>query len=316
MIWLTWRQARTRTLLALGALTVTAVALGVLGFWLREELRFWRDGNSGYSPPLHLASLAMLAVPALIGVFWGAPLAARELETGTYRLVWSQSVSRVHWLAVKLGVVGALTLVVTGAFAAMLTWAAHPWDVTAGDRFGAVEFASRGVAPLGHALFAFVLGVTAGLLIRRTVPAMAVTLAIFAVVQVGMPFVRPYLLVPVVETIALDAGAATGQPVSVDVTEDGELWAFGMLPPDALPTGDLVQLVYPDGSAPESATVRACMLGSGRMDECLEDLGLVFTVTYQPADRYWSIQWMELGVFGVLAALTAGVAFRRVRRVS
>jgi hypothetical protein len=314
MIWLTWRQARTRTLSALGALTVTAVALGVLGFWLREELPFWRDGDSGYSPPLHLASLAMLAVPALIGVFWGAPLAARELETGTYRLVWSQSVSRVHWLAVKLGVVGALTLVVTGAFAAMLTWAAHPWDVTVGDRFGAVEFASRGVAPLGHAAFAFVLGVTAGLLIRRTVPAMAVTLAIFAVVQAGMPFVRPYLLVPVVETIAFDADAAKSKQLSFRETRDDGLWVAGVLPPDASLTGDYVQLVHQDGSAPEYGTVRAC--SDGGTLECLDDLGLVFTVTYQPADRYWSIQWMELGVFGVLAALTAGVAFRRVRRVS
>jgi len=49
--------------------------------------------------------LVVLVVPALIGVFWGAPLIARELETGTFRLAWTQSVTRTRWLAVKLGVV-------------------------------------------------------------------------------------------------------------------------------------------------------------------------------------------------------------------
>jgi len=42
-----------------------------------------------------------LATPALLGIFWGAPLIARELETGTCRLAWNQSVTRTRWLTVK-----------------------------------------------------------------------------------------------------------------------------------------------------------------------------------------------------------------------
>jgi hypothetical protein len=32
-------------------------------------------------------------------MFWGAPLVAGELESGTFRLAWTQDVSRVRWLA-------------------------------------------------------------------------------------------------------------------------------------------------------------------------------------------------------------------------
>ena len=56
----------------------------------------------------------MLAVPALLGIFWGAPLVARELETGTYRLAWTQSVTRTRWLAVKVALVGLASVAVAG----------------------------------------------------------------------------------------------------------------------------------------------------------------------------------------------------------
>ena len=52
-----------------------------------------------------LFGTALIVVPAILGIFWGAPLITRELEAGTHRLVWSQSVSRTRWLAIKLGAV-------------------------------------------------------------------------------------------------------------------------------------------------------------------------------------------------------------------
>jgi hypothetical protein len=48
-------------------------------------------------------------------------------------------------------------------------------------------FDARGIAPIGYTAFAFALGVTSGILLRRTVPAMAITLALFVAVQVAMP---------------------------------------------------------------------------------------------------------------------------------
>ena len=44
--------------------------------------------------------------PLLVGLFWGAPVLAREFERGTHRLAWTQSVPRRAWLVVKLGVLG------------------------------------------------------------------------------------------------------------------------------------------------------------------------------------------------------------------
>ena len=60
----------------------------------------------GSYPQLKFAGCVLVALPALVGAFWGAPLVARELESGTYRLAWAQSVTRTRWLAVKLAVAG------------------------------------------------------------------------------------------------------------------------------------------------------------------------------------------------------------------
>ena len=77
----------------------------------------------------------------------------------------------------------------------LLTWWAGPLDHIAGNRFAALTFATRDIVPLGYAAFAFALGTTAGLLLRRTMPAMAVTLAVFIGMQILMPtLIRPHLL--------------------------------------------------------------------------------------------------------------------------
>jgi len=63
----------------------------------------------------------ILVVPALLGIFWGAPLVANELETGTYRLAWTQSVTRKRWLAAKLGLVGLWSMAVAGLLSFIVT---------------------------------------------------------------------------------------------------------------------------------------------------------------------------------------------------
>ena len=115
----------------------------------------------------------MYVVPALIGIFWGAPLIARELETGTHRLAFNQSITRTRWLATKLAIIGTAT----AATAGLLSWAVTAWahhiDHATGNAIRPQFFGARGIVPIGYALFAFALGVTLGMLIRRTVPAMA-----------------------------------------------------------------------------------------------------------------------------------------------
>lgn len=75
-----------------------------------------------YRPRILTTGRLLLALPALIGVFVGAPLIARELESGTHTLVWTQSVSRTRWLAVRLALPLAAVLIGTSILAALYTW--------------------------------------------------------------------------------------------------------------------------------------------------------------------------------------------------
>src|SRR5207247_399934 len=91
--------------------------------------------------------------PALIGIFWGAPLLTRELETGTYRVAWTQSVTRSRWLLTKLGLVGLATVTVAGLLMLTITWWYRALDSVGTNQYSV--FDSRDIAPIGYAAFAF-----------------------------------------------------------------------------------------------------------------------------------------------------------------
>ena len=118
MIWLTWRQCRTQFLAVYGLVAAACVWLAVTGPALARLARRNEDVYdllTGNDRLLFNGGIAVLAVaPAVIGIFWGAPLVARELETGTYRLAWNQSITRGHWLAAKLGFSVLATAVAVG----------------------------------------------------------------------------------------------------------------------------------------------------------------------------------------------------------
>ena len=196
MTWLTWRQFRTRSWITVGGLAAVGVVLVITGRSIADAYASANVAGCGNDMPKpsaipaaghdeHTASRlrphqgARVRVPALIGIFWGAPLIARELETGTYRLAWNQSITRTRWLATKLGIIGAATVATTGLLSLAVTTWANRIDVAAGDRIMPELFGARGIVPIGCAIFAFMLGVTFGMLIRRTIPAMVATLAIY-----------------------------------------------------------------------------------------------------------------------------------------
>jgi ABC-2 family transporter protein len=213
MIWFTWRQFRTQTWITVGALAALGVVLVITG---RSIADAYADANvaacdsdcaTAINNFLHqvttstsgtvydLATSILYVVPALIGIFWGAPLLARELETGTHRLAWNQSVTRTRWLATKLAIVGAAAAATVGLLSWAVTSWAHQIDQATGVRITPALFAARGIVPIGYALFAFTLGVTAGMLIRRTVPAMAATLAIYGAAVIFMQeWIRAHLV--------------------------------------------------------------------------------------------------------------------------
>ncbi|GAA2145997.1 ABC transporter permease subunit [Glycomyces algeriensis] len=326
MIWLTWRQMRAQTLWTAGLVVAAAVYLLFLAGDIREAYRInITDCTSACEDAAHtlaeqfgsgllLIGLLLLAAPALIGAFWAAPLITRELETGTHRLVWNQSVTRARWLAVKLALVGGVSVLFTGALSLLLTWAAGPFDKVVDSRFEPLTFAARDLAPFGYALLAFTLGVVIGVLTRKTLVAMAVTLVVFVMFQLVMANVlRPQFAEPVTETIAWDDANTVGQIDSFGIGPQGA-GVQGYTIPGAWVVSEYIVVHKADGTDVTAEDIEACDTVGGTPDDCMVDLGATFDVTYQPADRYWDFQWIEFGIAAVLSALLAGVAFWRIPR--
>jgi len=288
-----------------------------------------------------LSEGAILLAPAVIGLFWGAPLIARELETGTAALAWNQSVTRTRWLAIKL-TIGALTaMALTEALSLMQTWWAAPISQAGADgasvgfaqsRFSPLNFPAHGITPLGYAAFAFALGVTAGALIRRTIPAMALTLAIFAALQVAMPlWVRPNLAPPDRtvnavtslgnalasqtgpggDTFTLYANSIPGEP-GAWLLSSGPINAAGQAtsttPAACASVGGTGSGTGTNqGASPQGATT-----GPVAFVDCLASHGIREAVSYQPASRYWRFQATETAIYLALALALTGCCFRRL----
>jgi len=178
MVWLTWRQFRTQFVIAFAALAALAIVLVITGSQL-EHLYNTTVANCSAQNDCPSATvsfnrqdgflravlgLALLAVPALGGIFWGAPLIGRELETGTFRLAWTQSVTRTRWLLTELAIVGLASIAFAGLMSWAVTWWFGPADRLQATRFNPGVFDERGIVAIGYAAFALALGVTAGLL--------------------------------------------------------------------------------------------------------------------------------------------------------
>lgn len=331
-----WLQARTQTLGAAGLLAVLAAVAAVTGVQLSHLFHssvahctsgcgFAIDRFLRHDSFLdHAFDLLARAVPALLGVFWGAPLLARELETGTYRLAWTQSVSRRRWLLTKLGLGGLATVAVAGAFTLTVTWWYTSFDQVGGSQPYAV-LDRRDVVPVAYALFAFASGALLGALLRRVVPAMAATLALFTFVRVAVSlWVRPHLLTPVHKVLSLQGsdvhlgiGSSNGGPLQLFVDGGGppRSWTVSshLLTSSGQQAGSgqitaFLRTHCPNVGPPPvggSFRVRAPVGDPGR--DCLSQVGSTFhaLVSYQPISRYWAFQWLETGIFTGLALLAA-----------
>jgi hypothetical protein len=278
-----------------------------------------------------LSVLVILVTPAIIGIFWGAPLIARELEAGTFRLTWNQSVTRTRWLTVKLALIGVTAMVVAEAFSLLQAWWAAPIGKAVGlgggasifseGRFGWFVFPSHGITPLGYAAFAFALGVTAGLLIRRPIPAMAATLAIFAVFQAVVPlWIRPNLFPTSQMTSTI---AASGTNVSLRANPaltltasivPGQPGAWIISSGGVNAAGQRVSTIPAACEPAVTAALQNPNLGPSELNTCVARQGIRVAESYQPASHYWPLQFAETGFYLVLALALAWYCFWRLNR--
>jgi hypothetical protein len=333
MTWFTWRQFRTPAWIAAATLAVVAVMLAVAGHNLADQWTasgaatchgdcstaindFMRQvGSSANDKVYNFGLFLMYVVPALVGIFWGAPLIARELEAGTHRLAWNQSVTRTRWLATKLVVVGTAS----AATAGLLSWAVTAWahhiDHAKQNRVTPLVYDARGIVPIGYALFAFALGVTMGMLIRRIVPAMAATLALYVGAVVSMPlWIRAHLVPASHATLPLDLSkiqdfllGPNGRMEVVSGATPSGVWV--LTNNTITPTGQIFTgPANPQFCGPDQGP-RACM-------NWVSSLGLRQDLTYQPASHFWPLQWTESGIFVVAAVLLVGFCFLWIRRLT
>jgi hypothetical protein len=249
-----------------------------------------------------------LVLPAMVGVFWGAPLVAREVEQGTYRLAWTQSVGRLRWAGTKVVVLAAATLVGIASLAWVLSWWSYPFVAAADSRFELGVFDLRGIVPVAYALFALATGVAAGTLIRRTVSAMAATFGVYAAVRLGVElWLRPHFASPSTISypmIGTNPRSGLGDWVLSAKTLDGAGHVLGN--GQAMDFDVLRQrcgLPLPAEGLPNKEPVLACV----------QRLGLHVQATYQPGSRYWMFQGIESAIFLCLAVGLVGLSLWWIR---
>ena len=180
------------------------------------------------------------AVPALIGAFVGAPVLARELETGTFRYAWTQGFGRWRWTLAKLVPLAVAVAAAAGVFSLLLSWYYQPYFATGNQTLGLSEvtpffpglFDLRGVAFAAWTLAAFAIGALAGMLIRRVVPAIAATLAVYAGLAFAAGgFLRPHYLTPLLTSNPNVPGSAW---IFSQWWTKGGKFAFAGFPPDSI----------------------------------------------------------------------------------
>jgi hypothetical protein len=327
MTWLTWRQFRTPALSVFAGLIAIAVVLAITGPDLVGRTDF-SDQDTLFGGTI----LALYLLPAVIGVFWGVPMITRELEGGTHSLVWNQTVTRKRWLTTKLGVGLPVAMAAAGLLGWAVSWWASPIDALAAtqtdrgllSRISPVVFSARGIVPIGYAAFALVLGVAAGMLLKRTVAAMAVTLVTLAAVLLLVPnFVRPHLLPPQTELVAITgenitkiSGDDTHGVLEIGVRKQAGAWELANETLDpagnvVYPLPDFVQACAPRPGAgpPRHGSMETCMAQLG-------ERGYQQRVTFQPGSRFWPLQWLELALYLAATALLTWFCFRRLRHLS
>jgi len=314
MIWLTWRQHRKQVWFTLAALAALAALMVPTG------LSMWGDFNNlllGNCPAeteschtalttfrsnhqnMNLVGVLMLCLPLLIGLFWGAPLVAREVEHGTQRFVWTQGVSRRRWVLVKFALVGTATLTASVVYGLGMSWWLTPLIRAGQSRLNPVVFDMQGIVPIGYTLFAVALGVFAGTIWHKVLPAMAATLVGVVGLRIALTTLARRHYQPaetITYPVVMDA---------VDLSPGTGDWILGRGVRDV--AGNMVLPGTHVNCTPELPAC-AAEIGIGE--------GAYNWILLQPAERFWLFQTIEFGIYASLSVVLLLLAVRRVRRIA
>jgi len=311
MTWVVWRQHRAEGLILLVVLAVISVFLLITGLEMANSFQQLRLSNclnliSRESPCLGRIQVfdnqysfllggttLLLPLPLLLGALVGAPLVAREVEQRTHLLIWTQSITRMRWLTVKLALLLGVVLLVSGALLALLYWWQSPSAQIRGSFISRI-YDTSGPVWVASALLALALGIFAGALTRRTASAIFLTIALFVAIRVPVEVLwRPNFETPVTITWPIDQQ----EPPALS----NQAWRFA--------SG------YIDAQGNRSSDLREGCTREMTTTQCLQANGVQANyISYQPGDRFWTFQWIETGIYMGFSVLALFAAVWLVRR--
>jgi hypothetical protein len=324
MAWVTWRQHRV----ALTGLVVALAAIGTYTWMVGLQLHHAYAAELACHPAGSDACLQLTSgfdsvggfltngwilqlVPALIGAFIGAPVLAREMETGSYRYAWTQGFGRWRWTLAKLAGLAVAVTAAAGAISVLFSWYYQPYfgahnqarDLSELTSLAPSLFDLRGVVFGAWTLAAFAIGALAGMLIRRVVPAIVATLVVYAGLAIATgAWLRAHYFAPIV-TRSLNVPSSVWI-VSQNWTKGGQTVSQTVL--YQVLQGAPAQVAGKEGGGPNLHALVAW--------QYLVQHGYIQVTSYQPATRFWAFQWMESGWLLGLAVLLIAVTVWLVRR--
>ena len=338
MNWFAWRQHRKQFMI-LGIILAIYAAVVIptgLHFWHTYTSTLAACAHNPATPGcsdlssnlfqstfdqllLRFVPLACVLLPLLLGVFWGAPLLAREYNEGTNSLAWTQSISRRKWLTIKLAWMLFATIVFMGAFAALNTWWSKTSNAINLNRFdsGLDYFPSQGIVPIGYGLFAVSVSIMFGAWFRKTLASAGVLLFLFfAVVLIAVPFyVRPHYMTPVTVTAPMGPGKidskipAGAWVVSTNIVDkNGKTFNSFNLADMPSQCQEIIQQQQAENGR-GGIRIKVAPGNGDPIDACLNKAGFHQIATYQPSYRYWDFQRIEAGIYLGLTVLSVGATY-------
>lgn len=312
MIWLVWRTHRAALITALVFLGIVATFMVITGLMMRADFTrlglaacnmshpslacgdAWATFSGKYDVLKNWNELFLLT-PLVVGILVGAPLVARELERKTSLLVWTQGVTRMRWLVGMLLGVFAGTIALFAAFSLLNTWWLHP-IIQLDGQFNNV-FEVVGIVPVAYAAFALALGIAAGALLGKTLPAILVTIVGYLPLRMAVAQgLRPYHFVSPIDVMG----------ESMPAIGPGDWYLGG---------GFVDRAGHPvDAMTFQNTCLSSPSVGNDTVRQCLHDHGWVQYIIYHPDAHFWPLQYAESVFFIALAVVLLALTFAVVQR--
>jgi len=314
LTWVGWRQHRLALGGAAALLAGISIWMLISGLQMRSALTSFGLVNctpltasscstqetvfiNDYYSGAQVVVGVLTVIPILIGALVGAPMVARELETGTFRLSWTQGCGRTRWLTARLALLAVAVIAGAAAVSVLLSWYYHPLLQLGQDSPLAPQiFDLSGVAFAGWTLAAFAISVFAGALIRRTIPAIVAGMAAWSGLLVTVVFyLRSHYLAPLTGTGLINSTSGNGQGVPWLLSQ----WWIqpGGLPASQSEIATLSTQLRQAGGLPTAQAVQ----------QWFAEQGYIKYFTYQPASRFWTFQLIE-GSWLLILSLLLGAA--------